>query len=50
MSLRPRQQKAIEDLRAAYRAGRRSPILVAPTGCGKSHTAVAMIQAAGGKG
>ena len=50
MSLRPRQIKAIEDLRAAYRAGRRSPILVAPTGFGKSHTAVAMIQAAVGKG
>ncbi len=50
MTLRPRQLKAIEDLRAAYRAGHRSPILCAATGFGKSHTAVAMIQSAVSKG
>lgn len=50
MSLRPRQIKAIEDLRAAYRAGYRSPILCAPTGMGKSHTAVEMMRSALAKG
>ena len=46
ISLRPRQAKAIEDLRAAYRAGYRSPILYAPTGFGKSATATVMIRSA----
>jgi superfamily II DNA or RNA helicase len=50
MTLRPRQLKAIEDLRAAYRAGHRSPILCAATGFGKSHTAVEMIRNAVAKG
>lgn len=48
--MRPRQIKAIEDIRAAYRAGSIAPILVAPTGFGKSHTAAAMIQSATSKG
>ena len=46
MPLRPRQALAIRDIRDAYRAGRRAPILVAPTGFGKTHTAAAIIQAA----
>jgi superfamily II DNA or RNA helicase len=50
MNLRPRQTKAIADLRQAYRQGFRAPILVAATGFGKSHTAVAMIQSATSKG
>ena len=43
LSLRPRQVQAIEDLRAAYRAGYRAPILVAPTGFGKSTTATTIM-------
>ena len=46
MPLRPRQALAIQDIRDAYRAGRRAPILVAPTGFGKTHTAAAIIQSA----
>ena len=34
--LRDYQQKAIDDLRAAYAAGKRAPLLVAPTGAGKA--------------
>lgn len=48
--LRPRQAKAIDDLRAAYKSGRRAPILVAPTGFGKSATAITMIQTSVQKG
>lgn len=44
--LRPRQVKAIEDVRAAYRAGFRAPVLCAPTGIGKSHTAATIVRAA----
>lgn len=35
MILRPYQQRAIAELRAAYAAGRRAPCLVLPTGAGK---------------
>ncbi len=48
--LRPRQAKALDDLRAAYRAGYRAPILVAPTGFGKTHTSAAIIRSAVAKG
>lgn len=48
--LRPRQVKAIEDVTAAYRAGRRAPILVAPTGFGKTHTSAEIIRRAISKG
>lgn len=34
--LRPYQHQAISDLRAAYRQGARAPLLVAPTGMGKT--------------
>ena len=44
--LRPRQQKAIADIRAAYAAGRKAPVLIAPTGFGKTHTSAAIIRAA----
>jgi len=47
---RPRQAKAIDDLRAAYRRGFKAPILVAPTGFGKSATAICMIHSALAKG
>ena len=46
MTLRPRQQQAIADVRAAYASGSRSPVLIAPTGFGKTHTAVSIIQSA----
>ena len=49
-SLRPRQVQAINDIRAAYRAGYRAPILCAPTGFGKTHTSAAIIQSALDKG
>ena len=47
---RPRQQKAIDDLRSAYRRGFKAPILIAPTGFGKSATAICMIHSALKKG
>jgi len=34
--LRPYQHRAIDDLRNAYRSGARAPLLVAPTGAGKT--------------
>lgn len=48
--LRPRQQKAIADVRAAYASGRRAPILCAPTGAGKTFTAAEIIRSAVAKG
>lgn len=50
MSLRPRQLQAIDDLRAAYRAGKRAPILVASTGFGKTHTSATIIREAVARG
>lgn len=50
MSLRPRQLQAIEALRQAYRDGRRAPILVAPTGFGKTHTSAEIIRSAVARG
>lgn len=47
---RPRQEKAIKDLRAAYRRGFKAPVMIAPTGFGKSATAICMIQNALDKG
>ena len=44
--LRPRQQKAIQDVRQAYRAGYRAPLLCAATGFGKTHTAAEIIKSA----
>lgn len=48
--LRPRQIQAIADVRAAYRAGYRAPVLVAPTGFGKTHTTAEIVRAAVAKG
>lgn len=45
-SLRPRQQKAIDDIRSAYQQGRNAPILCAATGFGKTHTAAQIIRLA----
>lgn len=36
LTLRPYQQQAVHDLRLALRAGARAPLLVAPTGMGKT--------------
>ena len=49
-SLRPRQLQAIENLRQAYRTGHRAPILVAPTGFGKTHTSAGIIRSAVARG
>ena len=49
IELRPYQQRAIADVRAAYRRTRRV-LLVAPTGFGKTATASALIQWAVAKG
>jgi len=46
MPLRPRQHQAIEDIRAAYRSGRKAPILCAATGFGKTHTSAQIIRSA----
>ena len=50
MNLRPYQQQAIADLRMAYRSGAHAPLLVAPTGAGKTHILAAITQAAAGRG
>jgi superfamily II DNA or RNA helicase len=48
--LRPYQQKALDDARAAYRAGRKSVLLVAPTGAGKTRMGVEVCTGAVSKG
>jgi superfamily II DNA or RNA helicase len=48
--LRPRQLKALDDLRNAYASGSRAPILVAPTGFGKTATAAEIVRLSIGKG
>ena len=50
ISLRPRQEKAINDIRAAYKAGRKAPLLRAATGFGKTAVSIFMIQQAIAKG
>ena len=50
MSLRPRQIKAVDDVTAAYRAGFKAPILIAPTGFGKTHTSADIIRRALARG
>ena len=36
MELRPYQKQCLDDVRASFRAGHRAPLLVAPTGAGKT--------------
>jgi superfamily II DNA or RNA helicase len=48
--LRPYQQQAISDLRAAYRLGARAPLLVLPTGGGKTVCFSAIAQGAAARG
>ena len=50
MQLRPRQSKAISDLQQAYASGARGPVLVAPTGFGKTATAVEIVRLALARG
>ena len=50
VNLRPYQEAALRDLRESIRSGKRRPILVAPTGSGKTMLAVAVIQGAINKG
>ena len=44
LTLRPRQSQAVEDLRQSYATGARAPILVAPTGFGKTATATEIVR------
>jgi len=50
LTLRPRQTQAVEDLRRSYATGARAPILVAPTGFGKTATATSILRSAAAKG
>ncbi len=50
MRLRPRQTQAITDLQHAYADGARAPVLVAPTGFGKTATAVDIVRMACARG
>jgi superfamily II DNA or RNA helicase len=49
ITLRPRQHQALADLRQAYVSGARAPILVAPTGFGKTAVATEVVRRALGK-
>lgn len=50
MKLREYQQRAVDDLRQAYSSGRKAPVLVMPTGSGKTPTAAEIIRLAVAKG
>jgi DNA repair protein RadD len=50
MNLWPHQQRTIDQTRALLREGKRAPLIVLPTGAGKTRTACAMIQGAFAKG
>lgn len=50
IQLRDYQQRAVDQLRAAYLRGRRAPILVSPTGSGKSRMAAAIVELAAARG
>jgi DNA repair protein RadD len=50
MSLRPYQQRAIDEIRGCYQSGKRAPVLVLPTGAGKTVVAAEMIRLAVARG
>lgn len=50
ISLRPHQEKTLERLREAFRAGHRAVLLYAPTGAGKTEMAISMMDATAQKG
>lgn len=47
IQLRPYQDRAVNELRTSYQSGRRAPLLVAPTGSGKTCIAAHIIESAG---
>jgi DNA repair protein RadD len=49
-TLRPYQERAIADLRAQYQAGKRAPVLVLPTGAGKTVVAAEVIRSSIARG
>ena len=50
ISLRPHQEKTLDRLREAFRAGHRAVLLYAPTGAGKTEMAISMMDATAQKG
>jgi superfamily II DNA or RNA helicase len=50
ITLRPYQVRAISELRAVYQSGRRAPVLVLPTGAGKTVVASEIIRSAVARG
>lgn len=50
MPLRPYQSTAVKNLRSSLAKGKRAPLLVMPTGSGKTHVAAHLIRAAVEKG
>jgi superfamily II DNA or RNA helicase len=50
LTLRPRQLQALDDLRAAYGSGSRAPVLVAPTGFGKTAVSCEIIRSCVARG
>lgn len=50
VNLRPYQQQAIDDLRASFAAGKKAPLLVMPTGSGKTYTYSAISEGAAKRG
>lgn len=49
LELRPHQQEVVEKLREGFKAGHRCQLLYAPTGFGKTETAMAIMQAVAAK-
>jgi superfamily II DNA or RNA helicase len=50
LTLRPYQQRAVHDLRLAFRDGARAPLLVAPTGMGKTCIAAEILRGVAERG
>ena len=50
LTLRPYQQRAVHDLRLAFRDGARAPLLVAPTGMGKTVIAAEILRGVAERG
>lgn len=46
LELRPYQVKAVDDVRAQFQAGKRAPVLVMPTGAGKTQVSAWIIRSA----
>ena len=50
LNLRPYQAETLDALRKGFASGKRSQILYAPTGAGKTEMAIALLEATRGKG